>query len=585
MKLLSFTVGLMLVALLTLRAELISSNRLYTTGWAQAGVAGGIPDTSGRTVYTTITSTGDTTDRLTTINNAIAACPSGQIVALGAGTFRITGQLNITNENGVVLRGSGAGVTTIDSTHTGAWGVVIGNTSADYGGESGTSLTVNSLQGSTTLTMASTSAHSIGDRVAIVQGDSTTAAWPVVGNASAKRHMAHRTKVTDKTGTTLTIADPVPFDFNTAQSATVRSIADGFAYQSGIEDLTIAFTSTGAVYGVSMWNADECWLKGVEIKDAANYLVFLLNAIHCTIQKSYLNGIQGAGNNGSGLLMEKSSMNLFHDNIVRFCQPNVEINYGCTGNVVAYNAMLQSQGNISLDPNHGAHNAFNLYEGNVCPNLKPDGYFGSVSHDTVIRNRFTGADDIGDTQGFAAVDLKRFTRYYNVVGNILALASSGTYEQTTSGATGAAVYQLGYPNVGNATYSGTAEPSTSDWWADYYNTASLPSGYQERDLDVGNTLIRKGNYNTINAAIPAGESAGGDTIPDSYYLSSKPAWFYGLTWPAFDSSNPGTLTLTASYERIPAGYRYINGIDPPADSPPTTGRSRPSTKTRKLLLR
>ena len=281
----------------------------------------------------------------------------------------------------------------------------------------------------------------------------------------------------------------------------------------------------------------------------------MLKALHCTIQKSYLNAIGGTGNNGSGLLIEQSSMNLIQDNIIRFCQPNIEVNFGCTGNVFAYNALLQSQGKISICANHGAHNAYNLYEGNVAPNLKPDGYFGSVSHDTALRNRFTGADDVGDSQGFAAVDLKRFTRYYNIVGNVLGLSTSATYEQTGSGNTGASIYQLGYPNIGNTVYSGTASPLSADWWSSWPGSGALPSGYQERDLDVSTTLIRKGNYNTANQAVPAGESLGGETIPNSYYLSGKPSWFASLSWPPFD---PTAAATARSRPRLSALARGIS---------------------------
>jgi hypothetical protein len=206
-----------------------------------------------------------------------------------------------------------------------------------------------------------------------------------------------------------------------------------------------------------------------------------------------------------------------------------------------------------------------------------------------LRNRFTGADNIGDAQGFAAVDIKRFARYYNVVGNVLGIATSGTYEQTTSGATGAAVYQLGYPNIGNTTFSGTAEPTTGDWWADWPNSGNLPSGFQERDLDVSNSLIRKGNYNSINAAVPAGESVGTDDIPQSYYLTNKPSWFYSLTWPPFNPTNAATATyrtnLTLSYVSIPAGYLYVYGTNPPADPAPPSGDGGSYVRATNAIIR
>ncbi len=84
------------------------------------------------------------------------------------------------------------------------------------------------------------------------------------------------------------------------------------------------------------------------------------------------------------------------------------------------------------------------------------------------------------------------------------------------------------------------------------------SGFQEKDLDVAATTIRKANYYVLTGDIPAGESLGGDTLPNSYYLDSKPSWFGNLAWPAYDSSSPPASEADALVA-IPAGYRYVNG--------------------------
>lgn len=75
-----------------------------TTTW-QPGVTynGGIP--SRTTVYTTITSTGDTTDRRATIQAALDACPANQVVLLGTGDFYLAGQLFVGSDN-ITLRGT-----------------------------------------------------------------------------------------------------------------------------------------------------------------------------------------------------------------------------------------------------------------------------------------------------------------------------------------------------------------------------------------------------------------------------------------------------------------------------------------------
>ncbi len=61
----------------------------------------------------------------------------------------------------------------------------------------------------------------------------------------------------------------------------------------------------------------------------------------------------------------------------------MEINYGSCGNVFAYNFCYDSSSygvvGGSIDSNHGPHNSYNLYEGNIAPNIQSDGYFGSAS--------------------------------------------------------------------------------------------------------------------------------------------------------------------------------------------------------------
>jgi hypothetical protein len=96
---------------------------------------------------------------------------------------------------------------------------------------------------------------------------------------------------------------------------------------------------------------------------------------------------------------------------------------------------------------------------------------------------------------------------------------------------------------------------------------AAPGGFQELDTDVAATLVRRVNYYYFYGNIPAGEALGADTFPNSLYLSGKPGWFHSLAWPPFDPRSPGT----PAYVQIPAGYRYVNGVDPPDSGSPSGG--------------
>jgi hypothetical protein len=79
------------------------------------------------------------------------------------------------------------------------------------------------------------------------------------------------------------------------------------------------------------------------------------------------------------------------------------------------------------------------------------------------------------------------------------------------------------------------------------------AGFQELDLDVAATLVRKGNDYIAFNGVPTAESLGGDTLPSSLYRTSKPSWFGDLTWPAFDPTS-----RNRRLDAIPAGYRFLN---------------------------
>ena len=87
-------------------AQIIPSSRV-TTWKGHVGVPGGIPNRT--TIYTTVSAGASAA----TINSAIAACPSNQVVMLSAGTYTISSSINL--KSGVTLRGAGMGSTILNS--------------------------------------------------------------------------------------------------------------------------------------------------------------------------------------------------------------------------------------------------------------------------------------------------------------------------------------------------------------------------------------------------------------------------------------------------------------------------------------
>ncbi len=103
-----------------------------------------------------------------------------------------------------------------------------------------------------------------------------------------------------------------------------------------------------------------------------------------------------------------------------------------------------------------------------------------------------------------------------------------------------AIYMLGWED-----YSGTNDPVT------------LATAYIH------------GNYDTVNATIMWNSTNSDHNIPNSLLYSSKPSWFGDRPWPPFDPANGAAIVNNAlSFTNIPAGYRFVYRVDPPAGNQP-----------------
>ncbi len=659
------------------RAELIPADRLVP--WAPGvtvGVPGGIPTHRTRIIDVTqppynADNTG-ATDASAKILQAVAAAVANDVVYLPAGTYRLDTRLLIdhTRDN-ITIRGAGPGLTILDCRMSNQCFAVGSSSAGGWQPSAGASITGGLAKGSTEVTVGTTAAFQAGQlaRIAMVDDQSlpilkTDGKGLIDGVGWWRRQMV---RITSKTATTLTVSPALYGDYS-ATSAVINNTTqqtEGF----GIEDLTINGINGSLLYGIFFTQCYGSWVKNVHVVNANNYSVFFLDSLHCELRHSFLDALKNAGSNGAGLLFENSAACLIEDNIIYKSFPLMEINYGSSGNVFAYNFCEDSTSfgaiGSAVNSNHGPHNNFNLYEGNIAPNIQCDGYFGSASHDTVFRNWFHGTSRSATTAPFTnagasrePILLQRFTRNYSLVANLLGMrspAGAPVPYHSISGAPAGGPYSFGFPNIGNSNSTGgNAQLSLGDPWADWMITGTLttrssnnsgvitlnagtvptgaiitivwsngqqldatagavagasvpfsggnviasqtrpslalpaagtavqilrgPGGYQEIDLDVAATTIRKENFDVSAGALAAGDSGlGADTLPNSLYRgATKPQWFGDRPWPALGTDViPATVTsgvldatatipnLPAAYQVLPAGYRYVHGEDPP----------------------
>jgi hypothetical protein len=392
-------------------------------------------------------------------------------------------------------------------------------------------------------------------------------------------------RVTAKTANTVTVTPPVPTDFTASPALVQYGISP--LINTGIEDMTIDCNSNSPV-GIEFDQSWGCWIKNVEIKNSTRRQMFLVCFVNGEIRHNYTHDVIGGGPNHEGIdLYEDGSFNLIEDNITyNGGFPGIilgDSKGGCSGNVIAYNfsydvnVSVSTMAGMDISVSHGPHNMLNLVEGNIAGGMGSDGYFGSTSHITVARNWFTATHPTA-TDNLIAVNIGRWNNYFNLVGNILgtsSFSSSGLFQPETSfGYATQVIYKLGFPNMGNNGFSLTWGPTTPpDYTAQSANQLGGDSHgtggntLQELDLNVKSTMIRHGNYDYINHAIAWEGTISDHTIPNSYFRTSKPAYFGNLAWPPFDPAYPPGAFNDSNLCKIPAGYRFVHGTDPQTSEP------------------
>jgi hypothetical protein len=543
------------------------TNRVPWTPGIYTGVPGGIPVVTN--VWTNFYSTNASSEVQAAINTAPAGTFS--VIKLNAGVYYFTNGLQAGGgKSHIIFRGDGTN-TIINTTN--AAGFLYAGSASDYDWRypSATNWITGGLsKGSTNLSLANTTDFATG-RLAriIVVSDTNIPVTGVTGTADGLQQQA--VWITAKTSSNVTIWPPLYGGYGAARLALARQQATWI----GVEDMVINATNSTAQHPFYWEQTYACWMKGVRVRYSYNYNVFWYDSAFVEMRECYLDRVRGSGPNHSGLLVNTVSAGLFEDNIIYGSFPLIENNFGISGNVFGYNFCEDSRdGGVgalgaAIDSNHAPHNAFNLYEGNVSPNIQCDGYYGSASHDTIFRNWFHGSL-LSETPAYVlgnryAVIFNRFTRYMGVIGNVLGNTNStwaygGLACAYPGGTYDGILYKFGYPNLGNDSSVGYAPP-----WADW-GTWPGANGFQECDTNVAATTTLKGNWSYYASGVTNTESLGGVTLPDSLYRDSKPSYFGTNRWPTF---GPEQSTTLAS---IPAQYRYFGVAQGGGDTPATPRR-------------
>lgn len=622
----------------------IAAERLFPWNPGMTSV-GGIPNR--QTVSATVSPSGG--DDTANIQAAVNACPPGQVVALSAGTFLInSGFIQISK--GITLRGAGAGSTILSKTNGAAprTTTVVANTTTTggplnnkifapvapappdvnpiilvgnsrFGGPDNTTsqnLTVDGVQGQSTVTIANPAGFAVGQWVLLDEtsnwvlksepagfspaGVSVKAGDQVVfqmhsptqgvddppdafgwfsrgypsGQSSPNdtdgRMISEIKEIEAINGNTITFTTPLSIGYRVSHRAQLtRYTATGNqgngatqVSNAGVESMTLKGASNGCV---RFEIASYCWAKNLEITQWLQEGIAIDNCFKIEVRGCYIHTGSDPTPGGNGYAISfafGSSECLIENNISRDTNKVMVVRSCGAGSVAAYNYMddgwiSYNTGwqEIGLNASHMAGPHHFLFEGNYSFNMDTDYTHGSSQYITFLNNYTTGqraswtvADGPARCAGVSA-----WAQKFTFVGNVLGRPNQMAGWVYVDPMMGCDVN--GSNCVGNVTGQWQNNGQTGDVWQigiDLTNQFNMDAETQY----ALSTVQRDGNYDYLTKSVHWHNTPATFTIPQSLYLTSKPAFFGTLTWPWVTATGSSQLFTCPAKARYDAGTPF-----------------------------
>jgi hypothetical protein len=577
----------------------------YTTTW-KPGILADTPTgqalgSDGLPVRTTTcasisTMSGDAT---TAIQNALDACQGkNQVVLLAAGTYTTSASIHV--PSGVVLRGAGSdGATgTIVSSTKGGPVLAIGTLqdtvcyNSAFDSSAQPLLSADAVKETSTVTVASTAGFAAGDVALIDQMDDSEVSEGDCGTIFKRTNnygVSERVEIASVAGNTLTLTTPLHWTFKTAQMATISKMQTAATTWAGIESLLVQGGRPGGypgqnAGGIDVSNAAYSWVKDVQVDGTtAGMPIRLAGTYRSVIRDSHFHNSSSYGfaqDNYGIVLACGAADNLVENNISRFVNKPILFNNSGGGNVIGYNYADNSwscDGNNDdgfQEVNIDCHCAFphmELMEGNWAPHMGATITHGNAGYLTYFRNyassQFSPSSSgmpmsaIVWSQPFApqyanvtALDFPAPDINMTVVGNVL-----GSTTDTS----------LGLPSSLGTTSTGMgAAPATTQVYTSV-DGSMLSIFLTDTTMTPWSTLWLTGNFDTFNkktmwnaSVLTKDLPASTQSLPDSLYYASQPAWWPGGTpWPWVGPDlSPKVGTLPA--EQRSSTFDYYDSADP-----------------------
>ena len=555
--------------------SIVPEERIATNQWAQwCGVKGGID--SGRTNFFTF----GPTATVAQINSKISSAPSNSFIFFEAGIYSLSDAISLDGKNGVTLRGTNTWPPSVifswtDTTASSYLHILNPYHEGADAAIKTTSWTAGYSRGSTNMTVSSTNSMKPGQVLALDQlndelnGETAYGGEGQCGTCDTQLDGLHvkqqHVQLMRLVDATHIEVEPPIFGTNWTSGKSPRvlftSDQSGGA-GCGIENIFLTCTNDTHVRPrrifYARWVTDpyvqNCYFyaKTNVISTSwsanVNFGIELANCVRGEVRGTTFDSVGRHGSESYSVALYGGSSYLVTDNIGSPFTSFILTAGGVEGSVISYNFCTNSQfenvSSVAIASSvgfHGGYANYILVEGNWFQHMDQDDIHGSSGFITYLRNRSEGYQT-NMTAETVALEIAGSNYFNNAICNILG----------TSG------YTTNYMSTNDVT---SPSKNRSAFKLNFWDAAS--AGVDHDDVLVMTTFIQKANYNTsINQpGIPSVESVGSTNIASSYYLSSKPSSFGGLSWPAVDSASPSTLNATNVNA---AGYRWAFGTNPPA---------------------
>ena len=574
---------------------LLPPDRDASANWKSAGLqsVGGIPNR--KTVCATVNPLGSARDDTTNIQNAIAACPLGQVVQLGAGTFTIAEGNYVLLNTGITLRGAGPGATVLQRTdgaklNSDAPGsnpspmIIVGPQRWSSASGVTTTLTSDGAAGSSSINVASTYGFSVGQIVLLDEASGANWQPDVIWSSYQiwaspdyrvvwQKHKPAYTDVDDFdagqfpytaasagcwfsncdrptnemhqisaiSGNTITFDSPLTISYRGSHQAQLYTYNPAHTRYAGVENMTLSGGDDGNLR--FEWAA-YCWATNVESTLWLNEGIAIDYSFRIKLGEFYVHNAAWPVNGGGGYaisLSQGSSEALIEDGISVLANKVMVARSSGAGSVVAYNYMDDGYINgedawteVGVNGSHMVGSHHMLFEGNLSFNTDSDQTHGNAIYHTYFRNFFRGF-----RKPFTALDGTSINDAANTPAGVGPLRVAGAH---------AYAYWMSF--IGNVLGSVLAPGLMSGWTYDCISTLdtgsnAIPSkciwelGYMDinpngYDPHVAATAIRDGNYDAVTNSVVWAANDNTHTLPNSLYKTQKPGFFNkgsGYPWP------------------------------------------------------